>query len=364
MTPETKRARPDWYVRGEYVVTEDTHTNRTVAELYQRGKNLIPRLLLGMNAPYGSHYGGHRLHIPKDRYIEIQSRLREGIRSDLRLKADLYRTTWHTLQQFRTTTCRFERAIRHGCVSSDLLDESFRTCASALTLTEFNGMLPLTWYREQLARYNAERWDISLEHFFYSDVTPYRILFRRGALRILHRVLRETRRLTHRDIATFVACYGYLDPRPPGPLLRRPSERTARATAELSTMARDTTVDAIEAELRELSRRRDETRARYHAGLSYLARRMSADGTDDVMAHNVLSAFAIASLASSEEEYRHIWLARFWRAVGAVLRGLDLPASASTRDILRAARLRPTWQPDSLTEVPDEDVVQHHGGAV
>ena len=76
------------------------------------------------------------------------------------------------------------------------------------------------------------------------------------------------------------------------------------------------------------------------------AQALAQHGTPSDQAQNFTSALTIIALAVTEEEYRHIWQDRFLRSLGAVLRGLELPATASWRDLVATLRVRPQFTPD------------------
>jgi hypothetical protein len=253
------------------------------------------------------------------------------------------------LREFVAATQRFETAVLQRTLTPELLKSSLEACAKVLALIEFNGMLPLTWYREKLAAIFQGDEPLKVEDFYYAEVMPHRLLLRRGKLRLVRQYLRNGGHVSNQELASFIRRFGYLDPGPTDPLMKRPTEDPERVLAEVELLAKSMTVDIATAELRELRKKRLEGRARYTANLGRVARRMEERGYSVSEIRNFISALTIVSLATTEEEFRHIWQDRFWRALGAVARGLSLSVQmVSGNDIIEALSLRSTFTPDTI----------------
>src|SRR5690349_13267930 len=137
-----------WMLEGDHVVVQDTFGCRVLNQLYQKSLNLLPLVFLNDSAGYGVHLDDSRLKISKDRYFAVHGTLREKIKYDLAYKIELHRITWSLLYEFARITANFEAAVVGRHLDSQHLDAALDACAKVLTLTEFNGVLPLEWYRE------------------------------------------------------------------------------------------------------------------------------------------------------------------------------------------------------------------------
>lgn len=338
-----------WVLEGDNIIAALDGPVRIVEELYQRGFCLIPQLLLADQAEYGDRIDDSRIQISKERFFQVAIGLREKIRTDTSYKAELRRITWTLLHEFARATRRLNSAVRGGSLTPDLLVECLDAHARVLALTEFNGILPFAWYRECLTVLSGTGARLTVEDFAYSEVVPHIIQLRQGKLHLLKQYHNNCGRLTDSDIASFVRRLGCHDLPWLSPLLMRPQEQLERTREEIVAMARSTTAIEASRELARMRSNRQVAREHYEANLATAAKAMLERDDDGAKVHNFISALAILSLATTEEEVRHIWQDHFWKGLGAIMRGLELPVRvASVQDVVSSLRQHPQFVPDFL----------------
>jgi len=331
-----------WTIRGEHIVVQQPFGTQLVSELYRNGLNLVPRVLLREDFDYGTALDGSRLQIEKDRYLSVSSRLREGIRSDPRFKAELHHTTWWLLGRFTRAVRGLEAAAMSSNVTPELLESTLSLGDQALALTEFNGMLPMAWYRERLHTLAGSDGALAVEDFAHSAIIPHRTLVYRAKLQLAIRCMEDPAK-AHSHAERFTRRYGYLEYSQENPLLPSPAEDTGLLLQEVQSMIAGTD---SRRELVGIRARRRASRDRYHFALAQIAATMERQGEAPEAIQNFVSSLALISLAATEEEYRHIWQARLWRTLRAIVLGLDFPLGLVSRsELLRATRRRPEFTP-------------------
>lgn len=319
-----------WQIKGEQIVVEqDSSASRIYTSLYTKGINLVPRMLLNEQQDYGVILDDRKLSIEQERYYEVHFGLREKVKHDHAFKIKLRDTTWAMLDRFKEATLSFERAVLKNELTSQLLEDSIQACAEVLSLCEFNGMIPRTWLTNELEKLSPD-YSLSVDDFAYCEVVPHRVLLRIGKLNLLEQYLKNDHNFDDADIRSFIRDYGLYDPTMSDPLLLRPSEQPDIIRKEIEMMAQTMGLEDIQKELDLISYNRQDGYLRYHQNLEKVGSIMERNGIAVDIIQNFLSTLAIVSLAATEEEYRHIWMDRFWRSLGYVARGLELPVALIT----------------------------------
>lgn len=333
-------------LQGEWVVVTNIWQTRIVTNLFQEGMNLIPRIFLNDAADFGIYDHEGCIKIKKDRFFYIQGKLREGIRTDIQLKQNVRRLTWQSLQEFKVATQTFEHAVTNRLLTPPLLNQSLDACAKVLALTEFNGSVPFEWFRDELERISTEEKRLTMEDFSYCEIVPHRQLLRWGKLRLLRQYLMQKHVLSKTEINRFIFEYSYLYPNWFYTLEKQAGEDAESVLKEMETMAQSMDIESIRSELRQIYHNRQETKLRFEKNLQYVAKLMVNQQASLSELQNFLSALNFLSLTMTEEEYRHIWQYRFWRSLAAVIRGLELPATVSKKDLSLALEHWPHFTPD------------------
>lgn len=297
-----------------------------------------------------------RFRIPKDRYIEVHGSLRRQIRTSIEFKTRLRKITWTLLDDFARMVRDFDQALISGKLTAEHFLASCASYGRLLALTEFNGMLPLEWYEDELVSLQIHPDPVKYEDFTYSEVLPHRALLRWGKLRLLRQYYQNGGWLKPVEVDRFIATFGYLDPNTNW-LLFRASEDPEKVIEEIHMMARSTDRANVAAELKALFKVRLQSKRHYLRQLQRVDEALLQRKASSEYARNLISALSIISLAMTEEEYRHILQDRYQRALGAILRGLELPAHSSIADIAATIRQRPHFIPD----MPGRRAWEHRG---
>ncbi|MWC27628.1 hypothetical protein [Paenibacillus sp. MMS18-CY102] len=324
-----------WSFREDSVIVEEEYRSRFCCELYQAGTNNVPNLFFQQNEPYGECISYRSLVIPKDRYMSVSGELRNLIKSDLAYKRELHSITWSTLKKFSKMAYALERGVKSETVTPEFLDYAVRICGETLGLCEFNGALPVTWYRSKLEEISAMGpHNIELEHFYYSEVMPHRLLVRMGKLLLLKEYFSHNGQVSGDAIEHFIRRFGLHDPEWSDPLALRQWQRKEYIVREIQTMAKQMSMEMVKFELDQLISNRIDSTIRYRQKLAQVAENMLANDRSKAEIYNFISALAVVSLATTEEEYRHIIQDHFWRSIGQIARALDLPTAVISREDL------------------------------
>lgn len=338
-----------WTIEGDYIVARLSGPVQIVEELYQQGFNLVPRMFLGIDIDYGQQAEPGQLHIPKERFFHVAGGLREKVRSSPAYRAELHRLTWSLLHEFAVATRHFNGAVRSGTLTVEHLEQALQAHARVLALTEFNGLLPFAWYREQLAALDTPEGPLRVEDFAYSAVLPHIIQLRCGRLRLLQRYLTQENYLDDHAIVSFIYRLGCHDLPWLSPLFLDTATVIDQVRTSIVTLSTVTSVDDATAEVQQVQRNRKSAHERYKTCLGKVATTMLQRGADGAAVQNVIGALRVIALATTEEELRHIWQDHFWMGLGAVLRGLELPVTlVSIEELLRTFRHRPHFVPDRV----------------
>lgn len=337
-----------WTIKGEYVTVEEDNLNRVYSQIYVRGINQVPIVLLGDTQEYGEIVNDYTLKIQKDRYFAVHGGLRQKIIEDFAYKIRLRTVTTDVLQAFAQMVATLEGDVTQHTLTADQLDGAIQACIRAVSLVEYNGMLPLNWYQERLATILMDDDRLKWEDFAYCEVMPHRLLLRCGKLRLLMTYFDKGGALSDDDVARFIWKFGLYDPTMTDPLELRPLETDAFVRQEIESMATITTREEAQRELQHLIQNRREGRKRYHHHLAVVAERFKQQGASVQEIRDFVSALSILSLAATEEEYRHIWMDRFWRSLGIIVRTLELPvATTSIEEVSASFRQRSAeWVPN------------------
>ncbi|UQN07954.1 hypothetical protein [Deinococcus sp. QL22] len=332
-----------WRIEGDTVIAEEgTFGTRVMYDLYQAGLNAVPQVLLDEQQPYGVPLSFSRLRLSKDQFMRVHGSLRQRVRSDSAFNTRLRHLAWSLLRDFTREVLCFERAVARAEVTPAVFDRAWSAYVHALSLNEFNGVLPLEWYEQQLATLPTET-PVKRDDFAYSEVTPHRIRLRVAKLRLAERYLRIG--LTEQDVYAFIANHAYLDPRTDS-VLRHPLENPDVVRIEAVELSSGQEPNDLRNSIRELLSTRRLAKRRYHEQLQRVDAAAGEAGWAVAQRVTLLSSLSLLSFAVTEEEYRHIWQDRFQRALGAVLRGLEMPAQVAPDDLRAALRQRPHFTPD------------------
>lgn len=333
-------------IQGEWVIVSHNWQTRIMVSLFQEGFNLVPRVFLNEEADYGVCDQEGILKIRKDRFFHVNGKLREGVRTNLHLKTHSRQLTWRALQEFKAATQIFENAVMRRLLTPDSLFQALDACAKVLALTEYNGCVPFEWFRDELERISTEERQLTMEDFSYCEILPHRQLLRWGKLRLLRQYFLNNYSLNEGEINRFIFEYGYLYPNWFYDLEKRSGENAESVLKEMKTMAQNIDLNGIRTELQQIYRNRLETKLRFENNLQYVTQLMVDQQATLSQIENFLSALNFLSMAMTEEEYRHIWQYRFWRSLSAVIRGLELPATVSKKDLHLALQHCPNFIPD------------------
>lgn len=331
-----------WELKGELVVVQDSFGTQLVNDLYIRGAQLIPKVFLNDPKPYGERVDVSIIKIPKDRYYAVGANLRNAIKTDLVYKAHLHKLTWKLLREFVNNTLELEKVVQQEThrLTPEFMSTSLDQHSLLLALTEFNGILPVDWYKSNISELSQNNDSIEFGMFTFSECIPHRMLIRLAKLRLLRLYLRKGK-LEDADLDWFIRNYGYVDPNPPTPLLEFSLENKDTVNQEILTMSESMTVDDVNNELSLLYLTRKKARKTYLDGLQKTSEQMHKKQKSHLEILNFVSALSVISLAVTEEEYRHIWQNRYWSALGKILRRLGLPATTSEVSLLQALKTRP-----------------------
>jgi tetratricopeptide (TPR) repeat protein len=313
-----------WTLERDYVVCEQDFHVRIAVDAYVQGVTLIPRVFLDEADSYGFVMNTNRVFIDKDRYLDVVGRLRRGILWDENLRKHLGKITYSALGNLRVAIDRLETAVLTAQARGVHLEEAITAFSAATSLAEFNGILPIGRLREILADHAPE---LHIEDFAYSRVLPHLLLLYRGKLLLASRYYREGACLRLDSVQRYCSRYGYLDYDRTNPMLDCATEDPITARLEVMTLARDLgSMESVDAEIAALSRKRMSRRLQYRAGLKVVETAMQKNNVPDATVQNVIGALRCLSLATTEEEHRHILQARLWRILRSIARGLDVPA--------------------------------------
>ncbi|GBF75030.1 hypothetical protein PA598K_03409 [Paenibacillus sp. 598K] len=330
-----------WYKDGEHIVAGEPFYEMIRNDLYGAGVLNVPQVLLGEEEPYGQRVEKTISHLPLERFFHVSGSLRDGIRTSISFKTRLRELTWRELRAFNEASRVFERAVELGDLTPELLQASLDAHGRVLALTEFNAMLPLQWYRDRLAALCEGREPIQMDSFSYSEIMPHRLLLRRGKLKLALTYLRCGGKLRSADYRHYIKHYSHFDIQTL-PMLKDPQDEERQALQEVEQILSHASEADVREELASLRTRRYAAKARYDASMGRVVEYMHQNGEAWPAIRNFASALAMISLATTEEEYRHICQDRFWRALGAVIRALELPPSrVNCSSLVEALRQRP-----------------------
>ena len=335
-----KDSRLNWYKIGDSYLAEDIYREAICTELYQKGLNLVPNVFFGYSFPYGKRINERQTIIPIEMYQRINGALKDGICTDFSFKVWLNQMTWTELMAFRKVTNEFAKQVKEDRLTYYQLEKALEAHARVIALAEFNCMLPVSWYKEKLDYFCKDYQKISIWDFSYCQVMPYRVMIRLVKLRGLRYLLKKELKSFDEHVKLYLQHFSQLDYHFPSFPLRRDEDMEKQSFLnEIKEMSEHMDLGEVETELNAIRANRVDSQRGYYSNLSMIGQCMlkAKESYDSV--NNMISALTIVSLATTEEEYRHILQYKFWKILSCVMEDLSVSVEFTRcDDLVRALR--------------------------
>lgn len=311
-----------WYKQGEFLIAESNLNSRLRTWTYNKGVSYVPIVFLSDNKFYGEITYENNVKIKIDDFYRIPTILRDGIKSDFEFRANLTKITWDELYKFRSITNLFEESIKNNSLDSKFFLEAMEAHGRICALVEFNSMLPLQWYKDNLYEMFSDNNEVTFSDFAFSEVIPHRILIRWAKLR-LYRDYLKTNSISKEKIKLYIENYGYLEPTK-NLMDCSFNELYEMTLKDLELMKKNMSKDDVKKELNTIYKNRINSRNQYNKSLNIVIKKMKSLKKSEEEIENFIGALTIISLASTEEEFRHIIQSKFWKTLGIVLNTLEV----------------------------------------
>lgn len=327
------------YFEGENIVIVQRHCAIIENQLYMRGSNLVPAILLpDSRGEFGIIDNWTSMHIDRERYYEIALLMRKLIEGDFSYRFFLKKKTLQLLDDFKADTEEFEKRLLDNTIDSDWLEKSLNNYSAMLALLEFNGMIPYNWFDSQLRELNCKD-KIKNESFSYIDFESHRIFLYKKKLMLLKELYNTEDFSAMPQIDKFMDEYNYLSDKG-SPLTWDFDEKRKELCDELNQLRTIMSIEDIEKELSFIEKRRTETKWQYYENMRVLNTACIEKGYSATQTANMIQAFSIISFTCEEEELRHFLQDRYWVLLNKLFRKLELPPQYVTiESLIEAVKL-------------------------
>ncbi len=304
--------------------------SRLISQLYTAGVNYVPNIFLNQEEPYGKQISEFEVLISKERFFDVHYRIRDGIKNDLEFKRMITRNTYQVMNEFHDAVVDFEKTIREGSFCAEKMAQYIKKHSEVLALAEYNGCLPIEWYEKTICDILKQRTAYSL--FGHTDFISHRQQFRNAKL-LLAKEYIEKGSLSNEKKHEFWVQYYHLDSKIDHCMIYDENEENALIES-IEVIKQNYSTQKIEEEVAfsEMSYRM--ATKRYTELLAHTEEVMREQQYSVDEIENYISALKIISLATTEEEYRHMQQDKFFRLMTYVFKVYNMCPVYTSIDML------------------------------
>lgn len=316
---------------GDNVIFEKRNmSSRLISQLYAAGVNYVPKIFLDQDEPYGKQISEFEIQISKERFFDVHYRIRDGIKNDIEFKQRITRNTHQSMNEFHDTVADFEKSIRDGSFCVEKMAECIKKHSEVLALAEYNGCLPIEWYEKTISDILKEKTAYSL--FGHTDFISHRQQFRNAKL-LLAKDFIENGYLSDEKKHEFWVQYYHLDSKIDHCMIYNENEENALMES-IEEIKQSYTPQKIEEEVAFSKMSYRIAKKRYMELLDDTEKIMREQRYSEDEIINYISSLKIISLATTEEEYRHMLQDKFFRLMTYVFKVYNMCPIYTSIDML------------------------------
>lgn len=308
-------------LNGDNVVFEKRiMKSRIISQMYTAGVNYIPKIFLNENKLYGKQTSEFIIQISKDRFFQVHYRIRDGIKNDIKFKEMLTLSTKQIMNEFHDEVSDFEKSIREGTFSALKMERYIEKHIEVLALAEYNGCLPIEWYEKTIENILGKKTAYSL--FGHTEFISHRQQFRNAKL-LLVKELIQYGYISSEQLHEFWVKWYHLDSKIDHSMVYHENEYDLLLNS-LEELKKEYTIARIDEEIAYSNLSYQNSKERYEELLKTTEAIMRDKKYTSDEVDNYISALKIISLATTEEEYRHMQQDKFFRLLTYIFKIYDL----------------------------------------
>lgn len=300
------------YLRGDNIIfNKRKMKSRFIAQIYAHGVNYVPEVFLGDTKPYGRLIREYEIQISKDRFLEVHFAIRNGIKTSIEFKKNLIVNTNKVLDEFQNMMDEFQNSLKDGTFNVEKMFCYIQSHIKALSLAEYNGCLPIEWYENTISTLFGNKTLYS--HFGCTDFLSHRQQFRNIKLKLTREYIQEGK-ISEESLKNYWVNYHHLDTKIDHCTIFNTNEVDIFYES-IKELAMEYTVEKINKEILFDKESFKKAKDQYNGLLEYTKTVMEKKNYSKDEIENYILALKIISLATTEEERRHMVQDKFFRLI-------------------------------------------------
>lgn len=320
---------------ADYVILYRNEKIRWLQELGIEGMRLRPKAILGRNPFTVLERKDDSIFIELAEWIQFVYEISSVFRNNKKLREKSSYCVNNELKTFDMKVRLAEKEYReNGTLSSKDVNGLFEGYSYTDAFSIFNNLIPLKYHERKFEEISIPRDVVRIDDFLVSLVEPHRNLVRKEKLKLALKY-HESNDVSEIELDEFIEKYLPYDDFDKWIFDRSRIENKSILLREIRQMTRIMSAEQIEDEIKTMKEKRTQKLNKRYKSMcivsEYCDKKLSKEET-----MNILESLEFLAVSTTEEEYRHMTVCRFYILIGDILEKLKLdPARTGVDDIIK-----------------------------